>query len=173
MGSAARVRPDRRRAGMAETVGRARRRHLRERPAGPPRPAQRVRRRRRALPAPETCRHPTRGPRRATGRAVRLHGRRRPRGVPGPAVRARLRPASDLVRSVARGGSGGADPAATLHRVTPAFDPWSPSFVAHPYDAYAHLRDEAPVSFFEPTGQWLISRYEDVNALLRDRRLGR
>jgi cytochrome P450 len=57
--------------------------------------------------------------------------------------------------------------------VSPAFDPWSPSFVAHPYDVYARLRDEAPVTFFEPTGQWLISRYEDVNTLLRDRRLGR
>ncbi len=54
-----------------------------------------------------------------------------------------------------------------------AFDPWSPSFVAHPYDVYAQLRDEAPVTFFEPTNQWLVSRYEDVNALLRDRRLGR
>jgi cytochrome P450 len=57
--------------------------------------------------------------------------------------------------------------------VSLAFDPWSPSFVAHPYDVYARLRDEEPVAFFEPTGQWLISRYEDVNALLRDRRLGR
>jgi cytochrome P450 len=57
--------------------------------------------------------------------------------------------------------------------VSLAFDPWSPTFVAHPYDVYAHLRDEAPVTFFEPTNQWLISRYEDVNALLRDRRLGR
>ncbi|MFG3441463.1 cytochrome P450 [Nonomuraea sp. NPDC047897] len=53
------------------------------------------------------------------------------------------------------------------------FDPWNPDFVAHPYDAYAELRREAPVSFFEPTGQWLISRHADVNALLRDRRLGR
>jgi cytochrome P450 len=53
------------------------------------------------------------------------------------------------------------------------FDPWSPGFVAHPYDAYAHLREREPVSWFEPTGQWLISRHEDVNALLRDRRLGR
>jgi cytochrome P450 len=57
--------------------------------------------------------------------------------------------------------------------VTPAFDPWSRSFVAHPYDVYARLRADEPVSFFEPTGQWLISRYDDVNALLRDRRLGR
>ncbi|WP_155354501.1 cytochrome P450 [Acrocarpospora macrocephala] len=53
------------------------------------------------------------------------------------------------------------------------FDPWNPAFVAHPYDAYAELRDTSPVSFFEPTGQWLVARHADVNALLRDRRLGR
>ncbi|MEU8249820.1 cytochrome P450 [Nonomuraea sp. NPDC048916] len=45
--------------------------------------------------------------------------------------------------------------------------------MAYPYDVYADLRREAPVSFFEPTGQWLISRHADVNTLLRDRRLGR
>ncbi|MFG1704860.1 cytochrome P450 [Nonomuraea sp. M3C6] len=53
------------------------------------------------------------------------------------------------------------------------FDPWNPDFVAYPYRAYDELRREAPVSYFEPTGQWLISRHADVNALLRDRRLGR
>ncbi|GGS75440.1 cytochrome P450 [Planobispora rosea] len=53
------------------------------------------------------------------------------------------------------------------------FDPWNPEFVAHPYGVYAGLRRERPVSFFEPTGQWLIARHADVNALLRDRRLGR
>ncbi|WTU01012.1 cytochrome P450 [Kitasatospora sp. NBC_00070] len=53
------------------------------------------------------------------------------------------------------------------------YDPWSPEFVAHPYGAYERLRKEAPVSFHEPTGQWLVSRYADVSALLRDRRLGR
>ncbi|MEV4218871.1 cytochrome P450 [Nonomuraea sp. NPDC049725] len=53
------------------------------------------------------------------------------------------------------------------------FDPWNPDFVAHPYGVYADLRREAPVSFFEPTGQWLVARHADVNALLRDRRLGR
>ncbi|MCG6496592.1 cytochrome P450 [Kitasatospora sp. A2-31] len=56
---------------------------------------------------------------------------------------------------------------------TAKFDPWSAEFVAHPYDAYAELREHAPVTYFEPTGQWLVSRYEDVSALLRDRRLGR
>lgn len=45
--------------------------------------------------------------------------------------------------------------------------------MAHPYRVYDELRREAPVSYFEPTNQWLISRHADVNALLRDRRLGR
>ncbi|MFG2071432.1 cytochrome P450 [Nonomuraea maritima] len=53
------------------------------------------------------------------------------------------------------------------------FDPWNPDFVASPYGAYDVLRREAPVSYYEPTGQWLIARHADVNALLRDRRLGR
>lgn len=53
------------------------------------------------------------------------------------------------------------------------YDPWSPAFVADPYPAYAELRERAPVRFHEPTGQWVISRYSDVNELLRDRRLGR
>ncbi|WP_055586322.1 cytochrome P450 [Streptacidiphilus griseoplanus] len=67
------------------------------------------------------------------------------------------------------------DPARRAHR-TPAelgFDPWSPAFVAHPYDVYARLRDHAPVAWYEPSNQWLVSRHADVGALLRDRRLGR
>ncbi|MGH3381123.1 MAG: cytochrome P450 [Actinoallomurus sp.] len=53
------------------------------------------------------------------------------------------------------------------------YDPWSPAFVADPYDAYAELRRDRPVCYDEPTGQWVVSRYQDVNVLLRDRRLGR
>jgi cytochrome P450 len=53
------------------------------------------------------------------------------------------------------------------------YDPWSPDFVADPYPAFADLRRETPVFFDEPTGQWVVSRYADVNGLLRDRRLGR
>ncbi|MFD8593801.1 cytochrome P450 [Kitasatospora sp. NPDC059646] len=53
------------------------------------------------------------------------------------------------------------------------FDPWSAAFVAHPYPAYAALREQSPVVHYEPTDQWLISRYADVGSLLRDRRLGR
>jgi cytochrome P450 len=53
------------------------------------------------------------------------------------------------------------------------YDPWSPDFVADPYPAYAELRRDRPVYFDEPTGQWVVTRHADVNALLRDRRLGR
>jgi cytochrome P450 len=54
-----------------------------------------------------------------------------------------------------------------------AYDPWSPEFVADPYPAYGELRRDRPVFYDESTGQWVVSRYRDVNALLRDRRLGR
>ena len=53
------------------------------------------------------------------------------------------------------------------------YDPWDPGFIADPYPALARLRDEAPLIFDERTNQWLVSRHGDVNALLRDRRLGR
>src|SRR6476469_11058825 len=53
------------------------------------------------------------------------------------------------------------------------YDPWDPAFVADPYPALARLREQAPVLYDERTDQWLVSRHGDVNALLRDRRLGR
>jgi cytochrome P450 len=53
------------------------------------------------------------------------------------------------------------------------FDPWSPAFVAFPYAAYERLRQTFPVTWYEPTYQWLVSRHADVSSLLRDRRLGR
>ena len=59
---------------------------------------------------------------------------------------------------------------------TPAelgYDPWDPTFIADPYPALGRLRDQAPIAYDERTNQWLVSRHSDVNALLRDRRLGR
>jgi cytochrome P450 len=53
------------------------------------------------------------------------------------------------------------------------FAPWDPAFIADPYPAYAGLRREAPVLHDKATDHWLVSRHADVNALLRDRRLGR
>ncbi|MDJ0342659.1 cytochrome P450 [Streptomyces sp. H10-C2] len=53
------------------------------------------------------------------------------------------------------------------------FDPWSARFVSDPYPAYETLRGRGRAHWFEPTRQWLIPHYDDVSALLRDRRLGR
>ena len=61
----------------------------------------------------------------------------------------------------------GADPRAL------GFDPDDIGFVADPYPAYERLRAAAPILYDEATDHWLVTRYDDVNALLRDRRLGR
>ncbi len=53
------------------------------------------------------------------------------------------------------------------------FAPNDPAFIADPYPVYAHLREHAPVLYDEATDHYLVSRYEDVSALLRDRRFGR
>ena len=53
------------------------------------------------------------------------------------------------------------------------FQPTSPAFLADPYPAYAQLRRDAPLFFYKPWRKWIVTRYEDVDTLLRDRRLGR
>ncbi|HSJ26688.1 MAG TPA: cytochrome P450, partial [Acidimicrobiia bacterium] len=53
------------------------------------------------------------------------------------------------------------------------FAPNDLGFIADPYPVYAHLREHAPVLYDEATDHYLVARYEDVNALLRDRRFGR
>ena len=53
------------------------------------------------------------------------------------------------------------------------FAPSDPAFVAHPYDAYTALRRGPRVQHHPATDTWLVSRHADVDALLRDRRLGR
>ena len=47
-----------------------------------------------------------------------------------------------------------------------AFDPFAEGFDADPYPEYERLRDAAPVHE-HPLGFWVLSRYDDVTALLR------
>ena len=54
-----------------------------------------------------------------------------------------------------------------------AFSPSDPTFVADPYPAYEVLRSGPRVQHDEATDRWLVPRHADVDALLRDRRLGR
>jgi hypothetical protein len=53
------------------------------------------------------------------------------------------------------------------------FAPSDPAFVRDPYPVFDRLRREAPIAHDEATDHWLVSRYADVNAILRDRRFGR
>ena len=52
------------------------------------------------------------------------------------------------------------------------FNPLDPAFIADPYPFYHRLRETAPV-FKTPMGFWLLSRYDDITASLRDRRFGK
>lgn len=52
-------------------------------------------------------------------------------------------------------------------------DPVDPGFYNDPYPAYHAIRAEVPVFRWEHYGIWCFARFEDVNALLRDRRFGR
>ncbi|HEX2078395.1 MAG TPA: cytochrome P450 [Longimicrobium sp.] len=61
----------------------------------------------------------------------------------------------------------------------PAIEPFdiaSPGFKANPYPTYARLREEAPVyraSLGGRRGAWLLARYDQVDALLRDPRFAK
>ena len=57
--------------------------------------------------------------------------------------------------------------------MTAPFNPTDPVFLQNPYPVYARLRRETPIFFYKPWGKWIVTRHEDVSALLRDRRLGR
>jgi cytochrome P450 len=50
----------------------------------------------------------------------------------------------------------------------PRFDPLDPAFVASPYEQYADLRDADPVHWSDLLWGWVLTRYDDVAAVLRD-----
>ena len=49
-----------------------------------------------------------------------------------------------------------------------AFDPFEPGFVASPYDQYRRLRAADPVHWSDLLEGWVLTRHDDVVALLRD-----
>jgi cytochrome P450 len=48
------------------------------------------------------------------------------------------------------------------------FDPFEPGFLESPYEQYARLRAHDPVHWSELLEGWVVTRYDDVAALLRD-----
>jgi cytochrome P450 len=48
------------------------------------------------------------------------------------------------------------------------FDPFAPAVTADPYPDYARLRDQAPVCWIPEQNMWMVTRYDDVAAVLHD-----
>jgi cytochrome P450 len=51
------------------------------------------------------------------------------------------------------------------------YNPLSPAVQDNPYPYYAELRNTAPVAWIEPMQAWAVSRYADVDFILRNPRL--
>ncbi|MEM5494178.1 cytochrome P450 [Hoeflea sp. AS16] len=61
----------------------------------------------------------------------------------------------------------------TIHALSVSQDPRDPGFVQDPYGFYADMHRTSPVFYWRDYGMWCVAGYDQVNALLRDRRLGR
>jgi cytochrome P450 len=53
------------------------------------------------------------------------------------------------------------------------FDPGDPAFLADPYPVFRALRDAGPALYYPERDLWLLTRFADVHAALRQRSLGR
>ena len=58
----------------------------------------------------------------------------------------------------------------TINQQSVTLDPRNPGFVQDPYPFYAELRAKSPVFHWKELGHWCFAGYQDVSALLRDRR---
>ncbi len=54
-----------------------------------------------------------------------------------------------------------------------SIDARNPAFYREPLAAYAEIHAQCPAFFWEERQQWYFAGYDQVNALLRDRRFGR
>jgi cytochrome P450 PksS len=63
------------------------------------------------------------------------------------------------------------------HKNMPAFanqqtyDLFAPEALANSYPLFKRMRSEDPVHYSESLGYWILTRYRDVEAALRDERL--
>lgn len=56
----------------------------------------------------------------------------------------------------------------TAARLGTLFDPLAPSQIENPYPVYARARREEPVFFSEKYEAWIVTRFQDLNTVLRD-----
>ena len=52
--------------------------------------------------------------------------------------------------------------------VDPDFDPLAPDYLADPYPYFAKFRREAPIFYAPKIDFWVVSRYEDIQKIVRD-----
>lgn len=62
---------------------------------------------------------------------------------------------------------------ADLAALIEQFDVDDAAFIADPYPTLAAIREETPIYWNDATSQWVVTRFADIHATLRDRRLGR
>jgi len=62
------------------------------------------------------------------------------------------------------------DVAVSSDVASPAFDLRDPGLYLHPHPLLHEMRDRAPVHYCPELGSWLLTRYDDVGAALRDPR---
>jgi cytochrome P450 len=48
------------------------------------------------------------------------------------------------------------------------FNPMSPAFRRHPYATYSRLREENPIVFYPDLNAWFLTRYDDVEGILKE-----
>lgn len=53
----------------------------------------------------------------------------------------------------------------------PTYDLFAPENLANPYRLYQQMREADPVYYSESLGYWILTRYQDVEAALKDERL--
>jgi len=63
--------------------------------------------------------------------------------------------------------------APNLEHLIARFDVTDPAFIADPYPVLSGLREATPIYWSERSNQWVLTRFDDIAAALRDRRLGR
>jgi cytochrome P450 len=52
--------------------------------------------------------------------------------------------------------------------IAKALDPFGPAYLADPFAVFAQARQEGRVFYSEELDQWLVTRYDDIRAVLRD-----
>ena len=60
-----------------------------------------------------------------------------------------------------------------VQRLVDDLDFYDPAFIDDPYPTLGRLREATPIFRNPQTGQWMLTRFDDVYETLRDRRLGR